>query len=86
MLKRTLLSEARQQMAARVEFYKCFFADIGIYLVRSINAGFQNEELSVIPEARSDTCKKHDVLRPVSHEGSYILREKQNVLLPQVKV
>ena len=29
------------------EFYKCFWKDIGIYLLRSINEGFKKGELSV---------------------------------------
>ena len=39
-----------------VEFYKFFFTDIGIFLVRSINNGFQEEQLSVTQRQGMITC------------------------------
>ena len=43
-----------------VEFYKFFFSDIGTFLVRSINGGFQNEELSVTQKQGVITCIPKD--------------------------
>ena len=39
-----------------VEFYKFFFTDIGVFLVRSVNNGFQEELLSVTQRQGLITC------------------------------
>ena len=43
-----------------VEFYKLLFLDIGVFLVRSVNYGFENEELSVTQMQGVITCVPKD--------------------------
>ena len=43
-------------MAAHQNFINIFFRDIGNFLVRSINCGFQNEGMSVTPKQGITLC------------------------------
>ena len=43
------------------EFFKCFFKDVGMLVLRSINDGFEKGEMSITP--------KHGVITCISKEG-----------------
>ena len=49
-------TKALGRMATHQNLKNIFFRDIGTFLVRSINYGFQNEETSVTPKQGIVTC------------------------------